>query len=188
MWPESTLDQVAAHEAGHAIARVILGIPFSHVEVFGTDNARVVSGSDAKADWLPTLPEDYTVTDVLKVGFDSSRREDLFEFSVSASAGPIAQMWYEGHELADNLDRFSWFGGPGDASLVKQYCLVLASIEEDTIEGIVARKEELIEEILGAAHELVDQNQDWIQAVAAELEERTVVSRAQVEELRPDSP
>ena len=185
MWPDSTLGQVAVHEAGHAIARVILGIPFSHVEVFAVDNAQVVSGSDAKAEWLPTLPQDYGVTDAMEVAFDSTHRDDLFDFSVATACGPAAQMRYEGHEPAARLDGFEWFGGSGDASVVKQYCLVLATIQDDTIRGVVARKDELVGQVLGAATDLVDQNEAWIRAVASELEEKQTLSRAAVEELRP---
>jgi hypothetical protein len=187
MWPDNTLAQTATHEVGHAVARCVLGIPFSHVEVFGPTDARVVSGPDAKAEWLPVLPSECTVSDVMGILFDDSRSGDLVDFLVSAAAGPIAQMRYEGHEPTGELQQFSWFGGPGDASEVNRYALLLASAQRDTVGAIVATKEEIVAEVIAAARELVEANQEWIERVAAELVEGSqVLTRDTVRGLRPE--
>jgi hypothetical protein len=184
MWPDNTLDQTAAHESGHAIARLLLRIPFTRVEVIAVGDARVVSGEDAKAEWLPSLPDNYTVSDAIAVGFDSSRCGELFDFCVATAAGPVAQMCYESQPVSSTLDGFEKFGGSSDAAFIHAYALVLAGTEHSTVEDVIDRKDELVAEILETAHRLVESHRYWISSLAAALERRQTLSRFEVEEMK----
>lgn len=185
MWPNPTLDQVAVHEAGHAVARVLLEIPFSHVELLSTNDARVVSGTEAKAEWLPTLPDDYTVSDAMATTFDRSNEQTLMNYLISTAAGPVAQMEYEGYEVQRTLEPFPSFGGPGDAGTIHRNCLILAALDETTVRGVIERKDDRVAAVIESARHLVVEHQEWIRLVAAELERCRILHRTAVEDMRP---
>lgn len=186
-WTENTLEQTSIHEAGHAIARSLLGIPYSRVEVLGPNDARVVSGGDATAEWLPELPPEYAVTDAMNVEFDVRHRGELFNFCVSIAAGPVAQMRHANHKPTGHLDQLSSFGGPADASQIQRYALVLAATERDTVRGTVEKKAEIIAEVLAAADSLLDGHHEWIEQVATNVKEMKILTRDEVDGLRPSS-
>ncbi len=182
MWPDTTLDQTARHEAGHAVARVILGVPFEYVRVTLGDS-RVVSGQVGQADWLPILPADYTVSDAKAAKFDMRHADALTAFCVSAAAGPISQMRYEERKPTQTLDGFGKFGGPADANYVEGYQLVIAAQNNDAVSAIIAEKDLRVRSVLTHALALVDDNRAWIERVGAALEERQTLSQSEVADL-----
>lgn len=163
-----SLQVVAHHEAGHAVAGVVLCVEFTEV--------RIVPGEDGKIGvplkenpWLGPRPSsnpgeftdaEWATLSQSEWKWEEWKKRDHEKYALFCFAGKAAQLEYAG--VANNED------AKADYSFVEHW---LPNYEQ--------RKAALEQE----ARELVRKHWPAVQAVAAELLERTVLVPAEVEEI-----
>ncbi|MGH9739388.1 MAG: hypothetical protein ACRD4X_12515 [Candidatus Acidiferrales bacterium] len=165
--PES-LQAVAHHEAGHAVAGVVLGVEFTEV--------RIVPGKDGKIGvplktnpWLGPRPspnpgeftdEEWAALSQSDREWEQWKRRDHEKYAIFCFAGKAAQLEYAG--VVNDED------AKADYSFVEYW-----------LPDYQQRKAALEQEAIG----LVRNNWPAVQAVAAKLLERAVLVPAEVEEI-----
>ena len=179
MWPNDGPGEKACHEAGHAVARYKLGVPFSQV-IASPEITRVESG-DPLPDFLDTdfsVPE--TLADARKTHWRPEARVLVRRFMVAAAAGPLAQMQCEDRELPEAIANFHLFGGSDDAACLRGFASVLACHECAEDNEVPKIADAIMREVLAEAGLLVRAEAIAIAHVAAMLLQNSKLSAAEV--------
>jgi hypothetical protein len=182
MWPKDTLEQRAYHEAGHAVSRVSLGIPFA--EVVSRHDEFVVRSGAPHPDFLDTnfsAPD--TLEEARKVEWSEPAKGLIRDLMISAAAGPLAQMQFEGRAFPVGTRDFHLFGGASDAGWIEGYALGLACGPQASDHDVIVAKERLVKEIAEAATVLVQAEKGAIENVAQALLRHGRLSAGEVAEL-----
>ena len=180
MWPNCTLKDKARHEAGHAVARIRLGVPFTEV-LAANDSFKVVTGRP-HPDFLTTnFSTPNSMDDARRVAWSQEARALIESWMVAAASGPVAQMHFEGRGLPVDVDRFYLFGGTDDAALMRAYAMGVAASQGGSDNAVFERTLQILSRVVLEAGRLVEENADWIQRVADALVVRGRLTEAEVQ-------
>lgn len=161
-------DVIAHHEAGHAVAGLVLGVPFAAV--------RIVPGEDGKisvplktSPWTGPRPasnpgefadEEWAGLSRSDEGWEAWKKRDNDSYAIFCLAGKAAQLEYAGEASEED-----------------------AKADYSFIAHRLSDCQRRIGELEQAARALVREYWPAVQAIAAELLDRSVLSAAEAEEI-----
>lgn len=178
-WPDDSFPEWAHHEAGHAVAMLVLDTPFASVVV--SDAERRVRRPDPHPDFLDT---DFSAPDNLaearRLSWHGPARAHIGLTLRTFAAGPIAQMDFEGEDPPADERRFYLFGGADDVAWIRDYALGLAAYEIEDDRAVSALQRQIISNAVVDSVALVVSHRERIASVAGGLLDRGELSHAEV--------
>jgi hypothetical protein len=162
-----TREEQAYHEAGHAVALVLAGIPFFEVDMISGPRPKVIMREiDGIQGTLypPTVEQLQGEAFELESSVEAIWREDV----VVRFAGPASHRRYLGHMGRPDLGELQRFAGGEDIDFAKRMALAIAFARSSHIDRMRAFRE-IREAGLTKAYDVVNTNWAAITDVAVML-------------------
>ena len=161
-------DVIAHHEAGHAVAGLVLGVPFTEVRIVPGKDGRI--GVPLKTNpWIGPRPasnpgeftdEEWAELSRSDAEWEAWKKRDNDSYAIFCLAGKAAQLEYEGEASEED-----------------------AKADYSFIAHRLSDCQRRIGELEQAARALVKEYWPAVQAIAAELLDRSVLSAAEAEKI-----
>jgi hypothetical protein len=161
-------DVIAHHEAGHAVAGLVLGVPFTEVRIVPGEDGKI--GVPLKTNpWTGPRPasnpgefadEEWAELSRSDEGWEAWKKRDNDGYAIFCLAGKAAQLEYAGEASEED-----------------------AKADYSFIAHRISDWQWRIGELEQAAPALVREYWPAVQAIAAELRDRSVLSAAEAEEI-----